>query len=102
MPQKSLNPLRSLFVSLAAFISGRLRFPRQRVGQQMVLDGETWVIFREAVMLPRPGQPEKPGAVFRPRFHVRGMSVQQNIRFSLLPMGFFLGLPGFRSKLWMY
>jgi hypothetical protein len=35
-------------------------------------------------------------------FHVAGMSVRQNIVFSLLPMCLILGLPGFRSKLWMY
>jgi hypothetical protein len=30
------------------------------------------------------------------------MSHAQNVRFSRLPMPFFLGLPGLRSKLWLY
>jgi hypothetical protein len=29
------------------------------------------------------------------------MTTAQNKRFSLLPIPFFIGLPGFRSKLWM-
>jgi len=39
---------------------------------------------------------------FRPRFHVAGMSPRQNIVFYLLSMWLILGLPGFRSYLWMY
>jgi hypothetical protein len=50
---------------------------------------------------PRPGQPQMPGAVFRPRFHVKGMSTRMNILFSWIPVWFILGLPGFRSKLWL-
>lgn len=34
------------------------------------------------------------------RFRVAGMTPQQNKVFSLLPIPFFIGLPGFRSKLW--
>jgi hypothetical protein len=96
----------NLFFSLVNAIgyacSGRLHFPRNRVGAEFDVDGERWIIFREAVVGLRKGQPEKPGAIFMPRFHVAGMSLRQNIAFSLLPMCFILGLPGFRSKLWMY
>jgi hypothetical protein len=82
--------------------SGRLHFPRNRVGKEFIIDGDKWTIFREAVVDPRKGRPEKPGAIFMPRFHVAGMSLRRNIAFSLLPMCLILGLPGFRSKLWMY
>jgi hypothetical protein len=96
----------NLFLSLTNTIgyacSGRLHFPRERVGKEYIIDGEKWIIFREAVVEPRKGRPEKPGAIFIPRFHVSGMSFRQNVAFSLLPMCFILGLPGFRSKLWMY
>jgi hypothetical protein len=97
-----LAPLFSLGTVIGYIATGRLHFPRGRVGQEVWLEGEKWIIFRQAVVDPARGQPEKPGAVFRPRFHVAGMSIRQNIWFSLFPMGFFLGLPGFRSKLWMY
>jgi hypothetical protein len=87
--------------SLVYLITGRLRFPRQRVGQTIELDGEPWRIFREAGVSPRGGDPAAPEAIFRPRFHVARMSVRQNIFFSLLPMWLIFGMTGFRSKLWL-
>jgi hypothetical protein len=96
------NLFRSIINVIVYAFSGRLHFPRGRVGKEIILDGERWVIFREAVVDAGKGQPQRPGAVFRPRFHVAGMSVRQNIVFSLLPMWLILGLPGFRSKLWLY
>jgi hypothetical protein len=98
----TLNPLISFLKANFYLFTRRLHFPRHRVNQVIKLDGEDWVIFREAVLDPRPGQPRKPGAIFRPRFHVVGMSLRQNIWFSLLPIPFIVGLPGFRSKLWLY
>ncbi len=73
------------FAGLA--ISGRLHFSRQRMGQELWLDGEKRIIFRQAVVAPGEGQPIMPGAVFRPRFRVAGMSVRRNIRFSLILYG---------------
>jgi len=66
------------------------------------MDSEKWIIFREAVVDPRKGQPEKPGGYFRPRFHAAGISPRKNIVFSLLSLWLILGLPGFRSYLWIY
>lgn len=83
-------------------LSGRLHFPRQRVGQEFWLEDEKWIIFREVIVDPGKSQPQRAGAIFRPRFHVKGMPVRANILFSLLPMWFIIGLPGFRSKLWLY
>ena len=103
MKTKNLSPIASFFRALHLLISGRMRFPRDRVGETLVLEnGECWTIFRQVVVTPEPGRPAKAGAVFRPRFRVAGMSLRQNIRFSLLPIPFFTGLPGFRSKLWLY
>ena len=99
---KKMNFFLSPINMIGYAFTGRLHFPRDRVGKEFMMDGERWIIFREAVVDPRKGQPEKPGAIFRPRFHVAGMSLHQNIAFSLLPMLLILGLPGFRSKLWMY
>lgn len=83
-------------------LAGRLSFPRKLVNTEFSMDGEKWTIFRQVIIKPGKNQPAVPGAVFIPRFHVANMSVKQNIRFSLLPMWFIIGLPGFRSKLWMY
>ncbi len=99
---KELGPFNSLRNFISYVAAGRLHFPRQRVGEEIYLDGEKWVIFRHIVVDPTANQPQKPGAVFCPRFHIAGMSVRQNMFFSWLPIPFFVGLPGFRSKLWLY
>jgi len=96
-----MGPLHSLWNFLRLIAAGRLHFPRQRAGEAIWLEGEKWIIFRQAVVDRSEGQPERAGAVFRARFHVAGMSIRQNTRFSILPIPFFVGLPGFRSKLWM-
>lgn len=95
------SPIRSLVKFCQLCLSGRVHFPRQRVGEMIELDGEKWVIFRQMVIDPRSGQPEHPGAIFRPRFHVAGMSPRLNKIFSWLPVPFFAGMPGLRSKLWL-
>ncbi len=103
MPPQPLNPFRAFWNTLGLALRGRVHFPRRRLGETLVLEnGEPWVIFRQVIVDPGPGRPPKPGAVFRPRFHVAGMSVRQNTLFSWLPVPFILGLPGFRSKLWLY
>ncbi|HWI66668.1 MAG TPA: hypothetical protein VNT75_33055 [Symbiobacteriaceae bacterium] len=100
---KGFHPLWSALRALGMLMTGQLRFPKGEVGQTRLLaDGSHFVIFRQAVVAPGSGQPAKPGAVFTVRFHVAGMTLKQNIRFSVLPMWFIIGLPGFRSKYWGY
>ena len=97
-----LNPFLSLLKTLGYALSGRLHFPRKRIGEVLTMkDGQEFVIFRQVIVDPGQVQPEKPGAVFRVRFQVAHMSPKLNKIFSLLPIPFFIGLPGFRSKLWM-
>ena len=95
-------PIVSIANSLLYLFTGRLRFPRERIGETVTMpDGRRYAVFRAATVEARSGRPASPRAVFSPRFHVRGMSPRQNVVFSLLPMLIILGLPGFRSKLWM-
>jgi len=97
-----LNPLLSLLRTLGYVLRGRLHFPRNRIGEVITMeDGQEFVIFRQAIVDSIRHQPEKPAATFEVRFHVAHMSPKQNKLFSLLPIPFFVGLPGFRSKLWM-
>jgi hypothetical protein len=77
-----------------------VRFPEDRVGQRVSLDDGEWLVFREMVIDP-PLESPRAEAVFRPRFHVKGMSPKMNQLFSWLPIPFFAGLPGFRRKLWL-
>lgn len=98
-----MNPLRSLVVALGYLLSGHIHFAKEHVGRELTLhDGQRVRAFRQIVVRPGPGQPSVAGATFVVRFHVAGMSLRQNIRFSWLPIPFFIGLRGFRSKIWAY
>lgn len=83
-----------------ALLTGRVHFPRERIGRPVTLDDGEWRVFREMVIDPSEGTPPAE-AVFRPRFHVKSMSPTVNQWFSWLPIPFFAGLPGFRRKLWL-
>ena len=74
-----MNFFLSLFKVISYAFAGRLHFPRNRVGKEFIMDGERWIIFREAVVDPGKDQPAKPGAIFRPRFHVAGSSPEYRI-----------------------
>lgn len=96
-----MNPILSAFRSLCFFITGRLRFDRSRIGWTFTDPrGQTFRAFR-FVSLNLSSEKSIPGAIFIPHFHVSGIPPRANILFSLLPMWFFMGLPGFRSKYWM-
>lgn len=97
-----LNPFRSLLKSIYYVCTGRLRFPSNRVGENITMpDGRTYAIFRRAVVKQGKNQSQKPSALFQVRFRITSMTPKQNEIFSLLPIPFITGLPGFRSKLWM-
>ncbi len=97
-----MNPILSTFRSLWFFLTGRLRFDAARRGWSFTDEkGQTFRVFRYVRLSPPTGRATEPGAVFIPHFHVANMSKRANIRFSLIPMWFIMGLPGFRSKYWM-
>ena len=71
-------------------------------------DGRTYTVFRETVKDPAswaPGSGEP--VVLQPRFHLRAMRAGQRRRYTLfrcvcvVTTPSFVGLAGFRSKLWM-
>jgi hypothetical protein len=96
------NPIASVARFLWLIISGRLRFPKGEVGRTSSLgEGKRFTVFRHAVVSDGAGAPAKPGAIFIVRFRVDGMSVAANKRFSLIPIPFFTGLPGFCGKRWL-
>jgi hypothetical protein len=98
----TFNPLLSFFRSLCLLLSGRMRFPRSRVGEIITAaDGMQFSIFRQVTVDPPLDHISPPSALFQVRFRITGMSPRRNEVFSLLPVLFITGLPGFRSKLWM-
>lgn len=93
------TPTHSFLQTLRYALTGRIHFPRERVGETLTMpDGRTFTIFRHVVIDAAAGTAPSPapaGALFQVRFHVAGMSARQNQIFSLLPIPFFVGLPGF-------
>ena len=97
----TMNPFRSFLKTLSYLLDRRLHFPKERQGQEVTMaDGQTFTIFRQVRVDPAPDRPSSPQATLIVRFQVSSMTARQNDLFSLLPMPFFIGLPGFRSKLW--
>ncbi|MCD1294689.1 hypothetical protein CUJ83_06705 [Methanocella sp. CWC-04] len=97
----SLNPFVSAVIAFIYALKGRLHFPKERIGDTVVMDdGVRFTIFRQVIVDPEKSRSRSPGATFIVRFHVAGMKPEQNKKFSWIPMFFILGLPGFRSKLW--
>ena len=99
----SFNPLSSFFKFFWYLIIGRIIFPKIRKSEEILMfDGQKFKIFRQVIKKPSKKQRVHPEALFKVRFIVENMSMKQNIRFSRIPIPFFIGLPGFRSKLWTF
>jgi hypothetical protein len=93
------NPLCGFFNTLFLFLSFRVKFHREDVGRIITMEnGQTFRIFRH-VKIKAPDA-MAPQGVFIVRFRPLNMTVQQNIRFSLLPMLILMGFHGFREKFW--
>jgi len=92
------NPALGVLHTLAMMVAGGVHFHPEDVDKILETDDSArHRVFRH-VTVQRDGPPA--GALFIVRFTVKGMTVQQNIRFSRLPMSVFIGFAGFRSKYW--
>lgn len=96
-----ISPWTALLNTLGNFVSGRVHFPRGRIGEVIVMDdGQRFEIFRQAIVDRNDGKHTIPGARFIVRFRLANMSPGMNKPFSLIPMPFCIGAPGFRAKVW--
>ena len=84
---------------IAGLITGRVRFPRHRLGRTIGVKGTDYEIVKE-IDIKQSGAGES-GAIFTVKFHLANMSPTSNKIFLNLPIPFFAGLPGFRHKLWL-
>lgn len=96
------NPFISFFRTIGLFFTGRIHFPGEHVGE-IVDDAnrQGFKLFRYVIIDPGSNQPTVPGAVFHVHFRITGMTPGKNKVFSLIPIPFIIGLPGFRSKQWL-
>jgi len=85
--------------SIVRMVGGATGYPRERVGTTITLDdGHTYRVFREIVMKNDP--PQATGGVFRVWFYAV-TSPRQTIIMSHMTKLFFVGMPGFRGKMWL-
>ena len=98
-----MNPIFSLFRFIWLIVSGRLYFPQDRLGEEVFMNdsGPKFTVFRHAVIKEASSKPEEAGAQLVVRFRLAKMSPELNTKFSMILIPFFVGLPGFKSKLWM-
>ena len=93
------NPIWGFLRTLFLFLSFRIRFLKKDVNRMITMeDGQVFRIFRHVRI--RAANMNKPEGAFVVRFRPKDMTVQQNIRFSLLTMLIFMGFHGFREKFW--
>lgn len=95
-----MNPIFSLFKTIILFITGRLHFPEDNIDKILTMeDRQKFRIFRQAIADTLKDKYGKHTAIFIVRFQTK-MPPKRNKSFSLIPMPFFMGLPGFREKYW--
>ncbi len=99
----SISPVRSAVRFCGYLLRGRIHFPKDRRGEIVTnLDDQHVKVVMQAIVDPTPAAPVRPGGLFRVRFHLKHMSPAANRWFLHLPVPLIVGLPGFRSKLWLY
>jgi hypothetical protein len=93
------NPVWGFVRAIFLFLCLRVNFPRNDVGRMITMeDGQTFRVFRHVSI--STSSPERPQGVFIVRFKPNHVTVNQNIRFSRLPMLVLMGFHGFREKYW--
>jgi len=95
------NPIIGFLRTLMLFLMGKIKFIKADIGKEITTEeGMKFKVFRH-VIIHSEKNVGNPQAVFRLRFQPKNMTVEENKRFSKLPMLVFMGFRGFRSKYWM-
>ncbi|MGD0707521.1 MAG: hypothetical protein ABSA51_03600 [Anaerolineaceae bacterium] len=95
-----LSPIISIIKTIGYILTGRLHFPKNRVGETVVDEqGKKFTVFRQVVVNSMKGQAIQPGVLLTLHFKVTNMSPKVNQFYSLLPLPLYIGDHGFRSKL---
>jgi hypothetical protein len=100
--------LRSVPSAFRDLLTRRTRCHTSNLGRPLRMsDARTYIPFRHTRKASAYWSTTSPPAVLQPRFHLRAMGPQRRRLHALfrvvciLTTPFFVGLPGFRSKLWM-
>jgi hypothetical protein len=96
------NPVIGFLRTVILYLTGRIKFITDSIGKEFTMeDGVRFKVFRHVVICPANKNHNNPQAVFRIRFQPKNMTVEENKRFSWIPMLIFMGFHGFRSKHWL-
>jgi len=100
--------IRSVPRALRDLLCGAIRRRHQQLGRPLVMsDGRTFVPFRETIKDADGWNITASGAVLQARFHLRAMGPKAHVRHAIfrrlciVTTPFFVGVTGFRSKLWL-
>jgi hypothetical protein len=94
--------MKLIAMTLGYQLSGRLHSSKGMIGKVFRnADGHECVIFRHTALDPADGQAKRPQAMFRMQFQVPKIVRWRDRLVIALKSPIFVGLPGFRSKLWM-
>ena len=106
--QNTLTFSSSAVRSARYYLTGRIRFPRERLGDVLEMpDGDTFIVYRETVLQPAAQDAPQPGVVLVFAMQVPDRTAGTTLRGVLFdPLAnvatpFFAGMPGFRRKLWL-
>lgn len=100
--------LRSVPAAARDLANGSTRCTDELLGSSLIMsDGHRFVPFRHTRKDPSLWVTTRPSAVLQPRFHLELLPARRLLLHALfrvvciITTPFFVGLPGFRSKLWM-
>ena len=82
-------------------VSGRIHFVKEVIGQIRRTEEEDFEVYRQVVLTPGKGQPEKAGAILEVTFKFARWSQGVNRKLSFIPIPLIVAQPGFRSKTWL-
>jgi len=93
------NMVLGFLKAILLFSTGRVSFLKSDVGKELNESGQVFTVFRH-VQIKTFCKRSNPEAIFKITFKPANMGIEQNKRFSKLPMLVFMGFKGFRSKYW--
>jgi hypothetical protein len=84
------------------YVIGSIKFIKSDIGKEFTMeDNVTFKVFRHVIIKSSHKNITDPQAIFKIRFQPKDMTVEENKKFSKIPMLVFMGFHGFRSKYWM-
>ncbi len=103
MPSTKHLPPVAVAVAVGRLLSGRIRFPKDRVGKLLTMeDGEAHFVFSDVRFASSRSLPAESMTVLRVHSKFDRYPHAINRRLFLIPIPIITGMPGFRRKIWTF